>query len=114
MALVILAVLLVPLLESLSSSARLESKAGEAVTALGLLRNLLNDAALLDEAKLRGAVEGAVPWADGWAYWVRAAPLTVPVGEGKIPVDVAEVMDLEICVHRENGPGGRKCVHVWW
>jgi hypothetical protein len=105
--------------ETLATSRRLSIKADDTLDAARVLRNVINDRFLIDDLLMQNQDEvqasADIPGEPGWGYAIRMIPLQLIADGDRDPVDVASVMNLNICVfHRVDSGEKRYCVDRWF
>ncbi len=93
-------------------SKRLSWRAAERLTATRLLRNLLRDRQLLQQAAA-GQVSGELPGEPGWRYELEGEDLVLPGAEGE-EREVGGMSRITAClVHEAAGRQKRFCLERW-
>ncbi|MDY6908837.1 MAG: type II secretion system protein [Thermodesulfobacteriota bacterium] len=112
--LVILSICLAVVFQNFSLSSRLAFRSDQLAEATRIASNLLSDEALMLEAVRRESAEGEVAGEEGWSYTVTAAPLEISLREDYEPVEVPNMVELELCVRYESEGSSRAyCVQRW-
>ena len=114
-ALIIIAITVGTVFESLSGSRRISFRADVAIDAVRIANNLLGNALLMKEMVEAGSgrITGPVLGEPGWSYEIAAAPLVIETSPGGNMAEIPDMVDLRLCVSNSSLSLKSYCLHRW-
>ncbi len=117
--LLIIATVVSVVFETFSTSRRLSIKADKRLEAVRVLHNVINNRVvieqILDSRKENDQRSGIVAGDPGWAYSLRSQPLRLIEDQGRDPLEMNAMVDVEVCVFPDSDSGSNMyCVHRWF